>query len=218
MGRDLLRVRTTLVSSLMARDPTLNTTLEALTTLTSLAAADTATPLSSSLVTSERLLRKLLKSLVTRDLLELVRFSHVLLRQLLLLVAVGSAEDLRDQSVRTVFELLERLADHEAVFHRFVRDHFFFGPDFHLTMLATLNRVLDFWPIDEQGEHFYNRVLTPRTHPQPQAKRTLWGLSLEKLKEGNIFRLKLTKPRPHRLSPILLSSLGLGPIILNSLG
>ena len=159
MGRDLLRVRTTLVSSLMARDPTLNTTLEALTTLTSLAAADTATPLSSSLVTSERLLRKLLKSLVTRDLLELVRFSHVLLRQLLLLVAVGSAEDLRDQSVRTVFELLERLADHEAVFHRFVRDHFFFGPDFHLTMLATLNRVLDFWPIDETDSRLFLRHL-----------------------------------------------------------
>lgn len=144
VGRDLLRVRTTLVSSLMARDPQLNATLEALCTLASSASSGASCGASSasSLVAAERLLRKQLKSLAQSDARELTRFSHVVLAQLLSLM-VASA-DLQDEAFRSALELLERL--HAPVVNQFVSTHFQFAHDFHERLLHVLDRALDALP------------------------------------------------------------------------
>lgn len=155
VGKDLFRVRLILVSSVVSRDQTLHSTMSSVTRITQSARDDSREI--SKLISVERTVGKGLRALSLCARAELIRFSAVILQQLLRLMVFSINNDLICETLATVLSLLERM-DCESAVRAFV-DQRFVGCRlgdalFHEVFVKALNHV-----ILEREEEFSKLVL-----------------------------------------------------------
>ena len=137
VAKDVLKVNCRLVSSLQSSDVSIESSMDCITTINS---KDTEI---SRAVSCERALQKSLRQLSSSDPKELLRFSHVILQQLLILVTRPTGAE----SVRALLQLCSVLR--ENVLQDFCELSFSAEESCHVTLVSSLLRFLNDCSEDE---------------------------------------------------------------------
>lgn len=124
VGKDLFKVSTVLISSVASRDAELHQTLSSVIKITRSARDDSKEI--SQMLSLERNIPKMLRSLTDCDRSELVHFSPIILQQLFKLLVFAANQDLIGESFRTILALVEKFkeANQMDLLHGFIEETF----------------------------------------------------------------------------------------------
>lgn len=146
VGKDLFRVSTVLISSVASRDADIHQTLASVIKITRSARDDSKEI--SQMLSLERNIPKMLRSLTDCDRNELVHFSHIILQQLFKLLVFAANQDLIGESFRTILALVERFkeANQMELLHGFIEETFrtaeFCGVYVHDQLIVILTKAV----------------------------------------------------------------------------
>ncbi len=143
IGKDLFKVSLKLVSTVLSRDPNIQMTMNCVTRITSSSRDDSREI--SKLISMERNLAKQLKTLVSSDSNELIRFSQTIFLSLFRLIVFSLNNDLIVSTLQTIIELTNVLD--EELLYQFIDQTFIYCECgdilFHEQLIKSMNKLLE---------------------------------------------------------------------------